>query len=127
MKSDHLGSVKKVVNTTDNSVTQEITYTAYGEVVTDSNPGFQPFYFAGGMYDQDTTLIRFGARDYDPETGSWIQRDPIRFDGGMNLYGYVGGDPVNMIDVTGLKLRIVGNDKAISGSVLLCVIFFLLS
>ena len=36
----------------------------------DTNPGFQPFGFAGGMYDAATGLVRFGARDYDAETGA---------------------------------------------------------
>ncbi|WP_370302769.1 RHS repeat-associated core domain-containing protein [Rheinheimera baltica] len=55
------------------------------------------------MYDADTGLTRFGARDYDPETGRWTASDPIGFAGGdTNLYGYVLGDPINFIDPTGL-------------------------
>jgi len=47
--------------------------------------------------------VRFGARDYDPKTGRWTAKDPIRFDGrDSNLYGYVVGDPVNWIDTSGL-------------------------
>ena len=76
---------------------------AFGRIVSDSNPGFQPFGFAGGLYDADTKLIRFGARDYDPETGRWTSKDPIRFGGGdSNLYGYVTNDPVNFVDPLGL-------------------------
>jgi len=78
-------------------------YDAFGNVISDSNPGFQPFGFAGGMYDSDTGLTRFGARDYDAETGRWTIKDPIRFDGGdTNLYGYVLNDPVNFGDPEGL-------------------------
>jgi RHS repeat-associated protein len=62
-----------------------------------------PFGFAGGLYDADTKLTRFGYRDYDAETGKWTAKDPIGFDGGdTNLYGYVLGDPVNFIDINGL-------------------------
>jgi len=65
-------------------------------VLSDTNPGFQPFGFAGDLYDRDTELERFGARDYDAGTGRWTAKDPIRFGGGdTNLYGYVLGDPVN--------------------------------
>jgi RHS repeat-associated protein len=43
--------------------------------------------------------VRFGIRDYDPETGRWTAKDPIRFLGGdTNLYGYVLDDPINWID-----------------------------
>jgi RHS repeat-associated protein len=75
----------------------------WGAVVSDTNPGFQPFAFAGGLYDSQTGLTRFGARDYDAETGRWTAKDPIGFAGGdTNLYGYVANDPVNFIDPTGL-------------------------
>ena len=57
---------------------------------------FQPFGFAGGIYDTDTKLVRFGARDYDPRVGRWTTKDPIRFAAGVNLYGYALNDPVNL-------------------------------
>ena len=63
---------------------------------------FQPFGFAGGIYDADTGLVRFGARDYDPEVGRWTSKDPIGFRGAVNFYMYVGNDPVNRVDPTGL-------------------------
>ena len=66
------------------------------------NPGFQPFGFAGGLDDPHTHLVRFGARDYDAETGRWTTKDPIRFTGGdVNLYGYVLTDPINLVDPDG--------------------------
>jgi len=58
--------------------------------------------FAGGLYDQDTGLVRFGARDYDPRVGRWTAKDPIRFAGdGPNLYGYVLADPQGKTDPSG--------------------------
>ena len=64
---------------------------------------WKPFGFAGGLYDSDTKLVRFGARDYDAETGRWTTKDPIRFKGdGTNLYAYVLNDPINFIDPSGL-------------------------
>jgi uncharacterized protein RhaS with RHS repeats len=48
-------------------------------------------------------LSAFGYRDYMPEIGKWTAKDPIGFAGGdSNLFGYVGGDPVNFIDPLGL-------------------------
>jgi len=85
------------------SASQRIDYDSFGRVLADSNPGFQPFGFAGGLYDPDTGLVRFGARDYDPETGRWTAKDPLLFRGGAaNLYSYVLNDPVNRIDPDGL-------------------------
>ena len=70
--------------------------------LSDSSPGFTPFGFAGCLYDIDTKLCRFGARDYDASIGRWLSKDPIRFeDGHTNLYGYVLQDPVNLIDPSG--------------------------
>lgn len=106
--SDHLGSVRLVVNTQNGSVVQRLDYDAFGNVLQDTNPGFQPFGFAGGLYDPDTGLVRFGARDYDAEVGRWTAKDPIGFAGGdANLYAYVGGEPVNHIDVTGYWVNLV--------------------
>ena len=100
--SDHLGSPRLIIDTTTGAITQQIEYDDWGNILVDTNPGFQPFAFAGGLYDQDTKLIRFGARDYDPEIGRWTAKDPIRFDGDdPNLYGYVLNDPVNAVDITG--------------------------
>ncbi len=102
--SDHLGSVRMVVNTSNGDIVQEMRYDPFGMVIKDTNPGFQPFGFAGGLYDRDTGLVRFGYRDYDPEVGRWTSKDPISFAGGdANLYAYVGGDPVNWVDPSGLE------------------------
>ena len=101
--SDERGSPVLVVNATTGAVAQQITYDEFGNVLADTNPAAQPFRFAGGLYDTDTKLVRFGARDYDPSIGRWTAKDPTRFDGGdMNLYNYALGDPVNGTDPTGL-------------------------
>jgi len=101
---DFRGSPRLVVNSATGAVAQEIGYDEFGNVLFDSAPGFQPFGFAGGLYDPDTHLIRFGVRDYDPTTGRWTAKDPILFGGGStNLYGYTFGDPVNLIDPDGMR------------------------
>jgi|GEM_PF-2102815 len=103
--ADHLGSVRVVVNAASGTVAQQIDYDPFGQVLNDTNPGFQPFGFAGGLYDPETKLVRFGQRDYDPEAGRWTNKDPIFFDGGdTNLYAYVNNDPVNTTDPSGLFL-----------------------
>jgi RHS repeat-associated protein len=78
----------------------------FGNATNDTAPGTIPFGFAGGVYDTDTGLVRFGARDFDASVGRWTAKDPIRFGGGsLNLYGYVLNDPVNEFDQDGTSLR----------------------
>ena len=103
MAYDQVGSLKLVADSAGN-VVKRVEYDTFGNIISDSNPGFaMPFGFAGGLYDRDTKLVRFGYRDYDPETGRWTAKDPIGFAGGdTDLYGYCVGDPVNWIDPRGL-------------------------
>ncbi|MCC5859919.1 MAG: RHS repeat-associated core domain-containing protein [Ectothiorhodospiraceae bacterium] len=100
------------------TVVRAIDYDAYGNIIRDSNPDFTiPFGFAGGLHDPDTGLIRFGYRDYDPDTGRWTARDPIGFAGGdTNLYGYVLRNPVTLVDMTGLAPSWVGPTAAVTGA-----------
>jgi RHS repeat-associated protein len=107
--TDHLGSVRLAINVATGAVVQRMDYDEFGTVLNDTNPGFQPFGFAGGLYDADTGLVRFGSRDYDALTGRWTAKDPILFRGGTtNLYEYVNGDPVNRIDPLGLDTTGIG-------------------
>ena len=88
---------------------QRSEYSAFGVLVGRTTAssfddiGGQPFGFAGGLFDPITGLTLFGARDYDPRLGRWLARDPLGFGAGdTNLFAYVGGDPVNLVDPTGL-------------------------
>ena len=87
---DQVGS-PRVVYTENGQIVKEITYDSFGTILHDTNETLKiPFGFAGGLYDADTELVRFGYRDYDPVTGKWTAKDSIGFDGGdSNLYGYV--------------------------------------
>lgn len=100
---DPAGSLRMVSDTVGN-VVKQIRYDTFGNVIDDTNPSFaMPFGFAGGLYDTQTGLIRFGLRDYDPGVGRWTAKDPIFFSGGdTDLYGYCMNDPVNFVDPEGL-------------------------
>jgi RHS repeat-associated protein len=93
-----------VVSVSSGDVAQQLDYDEFGGVLVDTNPGFQPFGFAGGLYDHQTGLLRFGVRDYDPVIGRFTTREPVVFAGGeTNLYAYSAAEPINRIDPLGFK------------------------
>ncbi len=109
--SDHLGSPRAVVDVASGNLIETINFDEFGNE-TDALAGTLPtgyvripFGFAGGLYDPDTGLVRFGARDYDASVGRWTAKDPKRFQGGgINLYGYALHDPINRRDPHGTDI-----------------------
>lgn len=93
---DQAGSLRAIYDIDGNAV-KTVSYDSFGVIISDSNTSFGiPLGFAGGLQDRDTGLVRFGHRDYDPETGRWTSKEPTLFAAGdMDLYGYAMGDPVN--------------------------------
>ena len=86
------------------AVVNTYSYDAYGNLTDWNDVVPNPFRFVGmfGVMDDGNGLLYMRARYYDPEVGRFISKDPIGFAGGVNLYNYVGGNPVNWIDPQGL-------------------------
>ena len=77
---NHQGSLRAVVDT-NGILIKELQYDSFGKITLDTNPDFEiDFGFAGGLYDKDTKLTRFGYRDYDAQTAkNGANRTPIAF------------------------------------------------
>jgi len=100
--ADGLGSIVALTNTKGVSA-QLYRYDAFGRL-TQSGSVVQPYTYTAREYDSETGLYYYRARYYDPKAGRFITKDPISFNGGdVNLYAYVGNDPVNWGDPWGLK------------------------
>jgi len=101
---DHLGSLRAVVDVSTGEAVQTMAHDPWGKVTHDAvAPGFErvPFGYAGGLYDEDTGLSRFGAREYDATTGRWLSKDEAGFAGGANFYLYANDNPVSYVDRDG--------------------------
>ena len=98
LKNDH-GDV--VGLTTNGEVKADYTYSAYGELIAGESNGINnPIRYAGEYTDEESGLIYLRARYYDPGLGRFISEDPIR--DGMNWYAYCAGNPVMMVDPSGM-------------------------
>lgn len=75
----------------------KIGYLPYGK----STGSPASFGYTGQRFDAETGLYYYRARAYRPVWGRFAQPDPIGYGGGVNLYAYVGNDPLNLIDPTG--------------------------
>jgi RHS repeat-associated protein len=100
---DGKGNVAAVIDASQ-AVVAAYRYAPFGKLLAKTGSLTQPFGFSTKRYDAQTGLIYYGYRFYGPESGRWLTRDPLGEAGGMNLYAFVGNNPVNWVDPFGLKV-----------------------
>ena len=98
---DHLGSIREVIDG-NAFVVARYDYDPYGRVTQTSGTFKSDFLFTGHFYHEKSGLHLAPYRAYDAELGRWLNRDPLGYAAGVNLYGYVLGDPINRWDPLGL-------------------------
>lgn len=105
--NDHLGTPQAMTDATG-TVVWSMSQTPFGIATVNEDPDgdgvavINNFRFPGQYFDVETGLSYNYFRTYDPALGRYTQSDPIGLWGGMNTFGYVGGNPVNRIDFLGL-------------------------
>ena len=99
---DHLGSVRELINTNFTSQTN-YDYDPFGRRTKVSGNIDTVVSYTGHHWHEKSGLYLTWYRQYDPNLGRWLSRDPIEEDGGINLYGYVENDSINRSDPLGQK------------------------
>lgn len=104
---DHLGTPQAMTNQSGTTV-WKADYEPFGKATVTVNTVENNLRSIGQYFDRETNLHYNYFRDYDPTTGRYIEADPIGLDGGLNVYTYVGGNPLSYTDPQGL-FEIYGN------------------
>lgn len=100
--ADHLGTGQTMTGA-NGAVVWDATYRPFGEVTITTAVATLNQRLPGQYADDETGYYDNWNRSYDPSLGRYLQADPIGLASGLNVYGYVGGNPVGVVDPSGLK------------------------
>jgi RHS repeat-associated protein len=109
IQSDHLNTPRRITDVNNILVWEWKNDESFGNNSPDQNPSALGVFecnlrFPGQYFDQETNLHYNYFRDYDPQTGRYIQSDPIGLNGGINSYSYVEANPIGKSDPLGLQV-----------------------
>ncbi len=100
--ADGLGSITALTDSKQ-KVVESYSYDSFGELKRKGDKIKNTYTFTGREWDKEVKLYYYRARYYDAKVGRFTQKDPIGFMGGdVNLYSYVGQNPVRYIDPLGM-------------------------
>jgi RHS repeat-associated protein len=99
--ADALGSVSELTDS-GGAVAKSYIYDSFGSVLDQSGTVENSYTYAGRELDSESGLYYFRTRYYDPRIGRFLRKDPVGLIAGVNLYAFVGNNPVNRFDPWGL-------------------------
>ena len=103
---DGLGNTAASIRADDGAVVGQYAYGPFGEPLATPapHPDANPFRFSTMFHDEESGLVYFGLRYYDPRSGRWLARDPLEEEEGANLYTFSGNHPMFNLDNNGAKV-----------------------
>jgi RHS repeat-associated protein len=116
--TDGAGNITSLIDGNQNMAARYL-YSAFGRLIGQSGPiaGVNEMQFSSMPFHRQSGLSLYAFRGYDPTSQRWLNRDPVGEAGGMNLYGFVGNNPIGEIDPYGFDSFVPGVNGSRENSV----------